>query len=125
MSSTAAITVGLSVETSEAEVVKTSATQIREKTTRIRWSDRSPEGVVAAVVEAAEVTVVWVIGCPVVIVNGVRRSPRGGVSAASAGAVYFERSSSAIHFDGLSSAVFIDRSSLAVYIVRSTRPRHT
>jgi hypothetical protein len=58
MSSTAAITVGLSVDTSEAEVVKTSATQIKEKATRNRWSDRSPEGVVLAVVEAVEVTVV-------------------------------------------------------------------
>jgi hypothetical protein len=50
--------VGLSVDTSEAEVVETSATQIREKTTRIRWSDRSPEGLVVAVAEVVEVTVV-------------------------------------------------------------------
>lgn len=46
---------GLSADTSEAEVVKTSATQIREKTTRMRWSDRSPEGVVSVVVEVVEV----------------------------------------------------------------------
>jgi hypothetical protein len=51
--------VGSSVDTSEAEVVKTSTTQIREKATRIRWSDRSPEDVVAeAVAEVVEVTVV-------------------------------------------------------------------
>ncbi|GGQ26476.1 hypothetical protein GCM10010279_38180 [Streptomyces mutabilis] len=57
---------GLSVETSEAEVVTTSATQIREKATRTRWSERSPEGVVAVgVVVVREVTVVCVIGCPV------------------------------------------------------------
>lgn len=36
MRSTAAIAVGLSVDTSVAEVVKTNATQIREKMTRIR-----------------------------------------------------------------------------------------
>jgi hypothetical protein len=36
LSSTAAITVGVSFDLSEAEVVKTSATQIREKMTRIR-----------------------------------------------------------------------------------------
>jgi hypothetical protein len=35
-SNTAAITVGASGDLSEAEVVKTSVTQIREKTTRIR-----------------------------------------------------------------------------------------
>jgi hypothetical protein len=50
--------VGSSADTSLAEVVKTSATQIREKATRIRWSDRSPEDVVVAVAEVVEVTVV-------------------------------------------------------------------
>jgi hypothetical protein len=63
--------VGRSVDTSEAEVVKRSATQIREKTTRMRWSDPSPEGIVVAVAvpEVAEVAVVRVIECPVVIVT--------------------------------------------------------
>ncbi|MFI1481218.1 hypothetical protein [Streptomyces sp. NPDC020747] len=42
--------VGSSVDTSEAEVAATSATQTREKATRIRWSDRSPESVVEVVV---------------------------------------------------------------------------
>jgi hypothetical protein len=50
--------VGLSVDTSEAEVVTTRATQIREKATRMRWSDRSPEDVVVAVAEGGEVMVV-------------------------------------------------------------------
>jgi S-adenosylmethionine/arginine decarboxylase-like enzyme len=49
--------VGVSVDTSEAEVVATSATQIREKAARIRWSDRSPEGVVVVVI-VLEVAVV-------------------------------------------------------------------
>jgi len=42
--------VGVSVDTREAEVVATRATQIREKATRIRWSERSPEEVVVVVV---------------------------------------------------------------------------
>src|SRR3954451_15980637 len=99
--SAAARAVGLSAETSEAEVATSSATHVREKAARTRWRDRSERHVLPS---AGAAVAAGLVAMVVEAVLSVMKRPDWswwlacggpGVCSASGTAVYSERSTSA------------------------------